>query len=137
VELAFGKVVTVRTVDTARTVALVILTNGRTLNHELARDGFAWRFREYARGDVTLSRLENKAREGKRGLWSQKNQVLPWDWRRHVVPTSEVFGNRRSLVYHRPSCTSAARVAGRNRVTFDSEAAAIDAGYRPGKECFK
>jgi methylphosphotriester-DNA--protein-cysteine methyltransferase len=36
-----------------------------------------------------------------------------------------------------PSCSNAARVAEKNRVTFDSEAAAVKAGYRPGKDCHK
>jgi micrococcal nuclease len=139
-ELAFGKVVTVRTVDTdryGRTVAVVLLPDGRTLNHELVRSGYAWFFRKYAPGDSTLSRLEAEAREGRRGLWAQKNPVPPWDWRRHVVPTAEVVGNRRSLVYHRHSCSNAPRVAGRNRVTFDSADAAVEAGYRPGQDCHK
>jgi endonuclease YncB( thermonuclease family) len=50
-DLAFGKVVTVRPVTTdryGRTVALVVLPDGRTLNHELVRSGFAWWFQKYA-----------------------------------------------------------------------------------------
>jgi endonuclease YncB( thermonuclease family) len=42
--LAFGKVVTVQPRGTdryGRTVALVVLPDGRTLNHELVRTGFA------------------------------------------------------------------------------------------------
>lgn len=139
-DLAFGKIVTVRPVDTdhyGRTVALVILPDGRTLNHELVRSGYAWWFRKYAPRDSTLERLEAEARDAGRGLWTQKNPVPPWDWRQHLVPTAEVVGNRRSLVYHRPSCSNAARIAEKNRVSFDSEAAAVKAGYRPGKDCFK
>jgi hypothetical protein len=94
-------------------------------------------FRKYAPGDMTLSRLENEAREGRRGLWSQENPVPPWDWRRHAVLTCEVVRNRRILVYHRPSCSNAARIAGRNRVSFDSETVAVKAGYRPGKDCHR
>jgi micrococcal nuclease len=44
-ELAFGKVVTIQPRDTdryGRTVALVVLPDGWTLNHELVRSGFAW-----------------------------------------------------------------------------------------------
>jgi methylphosphotriester-DNA--protein-cysteine methyltransferase len=48
-----------------------------------------------------------------------------------------VNGNRRSLLYHKPSCPNAARVAPANRVRFDSEAAAAAAGYRPGKDCLR
>jgi methylphosphotriester-DNA--protein-cysteine methyltransferase len=48
-----------------------------------------------------------------------------------------VIGNRRSLVYHRPTCPNAARVAEKHRVTFPSDAAAAAAGYRPGKDCHR
>jgi endonuclease YncB( thermonuclease family) len=44
-ELAFGKDVTVRPVGTdrySRTMAVVVLPDGRSLNHELVRQGFAW-----------------------------------------------------------------------------------------------
>jgi micrococcal nuclease len=132
-ELAFGKVVTVQPRDTDR--------YGRTLNHELVRSGFAWWYQKYASGDTTLEQLEAEARATRRGLWSQASPIPPWDWRRHVGLSPElaaqVIGNRRSLVYHRPTCASVARMAGTNRVTFTSETAATAAGYRPGGDCFK
>jgi hypothetical protein len=77
-ELAFGKVVTVRLLGTdryRRSVALVVLPDGRLLNHELVRSGFAWWFRRYAPADVALQRLEAETREAKRGLWSQPNPI--------------------------------------------------------------
>jgi methylphosphotriester-DNA--protein-cysteine methyltransferase len=52
-------------------------------------------------------------------------------------PASPVVGNRRTLVYHRPTCAGAARMAEGNRVAFANEAAASAAGYRPAKDCFK
>jgi micrococcal nuclease len=79
-ELAFGKVVTVRTVDTdrhGRTVALVVLPDGAILNHELIRSGNASWFRKHAPVDSTVERLEAEAREVRRGLWAQKNPVPP------------------------------------------------------------
>ena len=45
--LAFGKTVTIKVRDTdryGRTVADVILPDGRLLNHELVREGMAWWF---------------------------------------------------------------------------------------------
>jgi endonuclease YncB( thermonuclease family) len=53
-ELAFGKVVTVyprRKDQYRRTVADVILPDGRILNHELVRLGMAWWYRRYAPND--------------------------------------------------------------------------------------
>ncbi len=84
-ELAFGKIVKVqgRDVDRyGRTVGEVILPDGRNLNRELVRAGLAWWYRQYARGDQDLARLETDARSARRGLWIDKAPVPPWEWRR-------------------------------------------------------
>jgi micrococcal nuclease len=111
------------------------------LNHELVRAGLAWWYRRYAPADVTLARMEAEARGAGRGLWSQVSPIPPWNWRQHtglpVGLATQVIGNRRSLVYHRATCASAARMTGTNRVTFTSEGDAAAAGYRPGKDCYK
>ena len=52
-ELAFGKEVTVRPVDTdryGRTVAEVILPDGRSMNREMVATGMSWWYRQYAAG---------------------------------------------------------------------------------------
>jgi endonuclease YncB( thermonuclease family) len=77
---AFGKTVTVRTRDMdqyGRTVAEVILPDGRSLNREMVREGMAWWYRRYAPSDRELQRLEADARAAKRGLWSQTNPAPP------------------------------------------------------------
>ena len=51
-DLAFGKTVAVRVRDVDRyhrTVAEVILPDGRNLNQELVRAGLAWWYQQYAR----------------------------------------------------------------------------------------
>jgi endonuclease YncB( thermonuclease family) len=71
-ELAFGQVVKVQEhgLDRyGRTVADVILPDGRSLNRELVRQGVAWWYRKYAPHDSQLSQLEAEARAAKRGLW--------------------------------------------------------------------
>ena len=84
-ELVFGQVVKVVPRDTdryGRTVADIILADGRILNHELVRAGLAWWYRKYAPDIGTLAELEAAARDAKRGLWSQPNPVPPWEWRK-------------------------------------------------------
>jgi endonuclease YncB( thermonuclease family) len=83
--LAFGKEVRADILDTdhyGRLVALVHLPDGRCLNHELVRHGFAWWYRDYAPGDSLLMTLESQAREAGVGLWAEANPVAPWDWRK-------------------------------------------------------
>jgi len=56
--------------------------DGRSLNRELVRAGFAWWYRRYAPDDETLEQLEREARGAKRGLWVDPDAVPPWEWRR-------------------------------------------------------
>ncbi len=82
--LVFAKTVTVQVVDRdryGRTVGVVLLPDGRSLNHELVRAGFAWMYRRYT-NDQSLSDLEEEARVAQRGLWVDAEPVPPWEWRR-------------------------------------------------------
>ncbi len=60
---------------------MVLLSDGRSLNHELVRAGFAWWYQRYAPDDETLPQLEREARGAKRGLWAEAEPVPPWEWR--------------------------------------------------------
>jgi endonuclease YncB( thermonuclease family) len=139
-ELAFGKQVKVREVDKdryGRTVAEVTLPDGHSLNHEMVRGGMAWWYREYAPADRDLAALEAEAKDTKRGLWAKAGAVPPWDCRngRGVPVTAEVVGNRRSHVYHAPSCRGAAAMSEKNRVAFRTAAEAEAAGSRKAGDC--
>lgn len=65
-----------------RILGIVILSNGRSLNEELLRAGFAWWYRKYS-VNPTFQKLEEQARRERRGLWQDKNPVPPWEYRRH------------------------------------------------------
>jgi micrococcal nuclease len=83
-ELAFGK--NVRLIEHnkdryGRTVGTIILPDGRSLNEELVRNGYAWHYKAYS-NDLTLANLEADARKFKRGLWQAPNPVAPWDYRK-------------------------------------------------------
>ena len=60
----------------------MVLPDGRNLNRELVNAGLAWWYRQYARNDRELERMEAEARKAKRGLWADLNPVPPWEWRR-------------------------------------------------------
>jgi micrococcal nuclease len=82
-DLAFGKIVTVQVKGKdryERTLADIILPDGKNLNRELVRLGMAWWYRKYSK-DESLGKLESEAREAKRGLWADNNPIPPWDWR--------------------------------------------------------
>lgn len=82
-ELAFGKTVTVRDNGKdryGRTLAEIILPDGKSLNRELVRSGFAWWYKRYSK-DESLARLEAEARKAKLGLWAEETPTPPWEWR--------------------------------------------------------
>ena len=137
-ESAFGQVVKVvsspHLILYGCTVAEVILADGRSLNHELVRQGFAWWYRRYAPRDLALADLEAEARTAKGGIWSQSRPVPPWEWRgraKEPLPANlegKVIGNKRSHVDHQPGCKNAASMSPANRVPFDTAEAAQEGG---------
>lgn len=82
-DLSFDRTVVVRARGRDRNGRLlgeVLLPDGRSLNAELVRAGYAWWFRKYSR-DERLARLEEEARHGRRGLWVDPAPEAPWDFR--------------------------------------------------------
>ena len=82
-ELVSGQVVIVRDYGPdrhGRRLAEVVLANGRNVNRELVRLGWAWWFRKYSH-DAVLGTLEAEARAAGRGLWADPHPIPPWEWR--------------------------------------------------------
>jgi micrococcal nuclease len=80
-ELVFGKQVTLQTFGKdkyGRTIADVLLPDGRNVNHALVRDGWCWWYRKYAPGNVILEELERRARGSGLGLWADPHPVRRW-----------------------------------------------------------
>jgi len=83
--LVFGKEVTLQTYGTdkyKRTLADVFLPDGTNVNHELVKEGWCWWYRKYAPDNVELERLEQEAKDDKKGLWADPEPVPPWEWRK-------------------------------------------------------
>ena len=83
-DLVFGKNVRLIAHNTdryGRTVGTILLPDGRSLNEELVRNGYAWHYKAYS-NDKTLANLETDARRFKRGLWQDAHPVAPWDFRK-------------------------------------------------------
>lgn len=86
--LVFGKQVTVAIKETdryGRSVADVFLPDGRNLNHELLRNGFAWWYKQYSKNPA-LGKLEAEARAAHKGLWADPRSQPPWDFRHRKRP---------------------------------------------------
>lgn len=80
----FGQEVTVVAVERdkyGRVVGEVTLADGRDLNKELVKAGYAWWYRKYAPKSSELEQLETDARSNSRGLWVDPYAVAPWEFR--------------------------------------------------------
>ncbi|WP_245435435.1 thermonuclease family protein [Microvirga calopogonii] len=60
-------------------IVAVCQANGREINAELVRQGWALEYKRYS--DGRYSAAETEARKAKRGLWAGRF-VEPWDWRK-------------------------------------------------------
>lgn len=81
-KLAYGKNVQInveRKDKLGRLIAWVSV-NGKSINKEMIRKGYAWAYRQYLT-DYNLLNVEAQARESHSGLWSEKNPTPPWNFR--------------------------------------------------------
>jgi micrococcal nuclease len=86
-EWAWNQEVQVKDEEAARdggVSAVVMLQDGRNLNHEMVRSGLCWWERRYTQ-DESLPLLEAEAHAARRGLWAQREPIPPWEWRRMKV----------------------------------------------------
>lgn len=63
-----------------RTIARVFLDDGRELNLEILKAGFAWHFERYGKRQAYVD-AEAEARKAGVGLWADPNPTPPWNWR--------------------------------------------------------
>lgn len=160
-DLAFGKFV--RLIEHnkdryGRTVGTIILPDGRNLNEELVKNGFAWHYKDYSK-DKNLANLESDARRFKRGLWAAPNPIAPWDYRKNereqaaakkakkeaatqnaVLPaganTRKVYlCDSSSKVYHVSKNCSVLKRCKANVLTVTEAAAIREYGRRADKTC--
>lgn len=84
-DLLAGQVIKVEQVDRDRYGRLVanLYADGKWVNAEMIRSGDAWVYRQYAKTPA-LFKLEEEARDGKRGLWAlpESERTPPWEWRK-------------------------------------------------------
>lgn len=64
-----------------RPIVWVYTSEGRDVGAEMLKAGMAWHFTEYDKSQEYAT-LKNGARESRTGLWSDKNPIAPWDFRK-------------------------------------------------------
>lgn len=66
-----------------RTVALVRLNDGSTIQEHLLRNGAAWVYPQFCKKSECKKwrKIESQARKNKVGLWDSASPTPPWRWR--------------------------------------------------------
>jgi hypothetical protein len=147
-DAVFGKTVNVDPVTTdryGRTVGLVYI-DGKCLNEQLIKSGFAWLYKQYCDKPMCKDwqKLEQAARVSKVGLWSMPNPVAPWEFRHpgKKISSSQdassqlsgaYHGNTSSRVFHSSSCEH--YNCRDSTEMFGNRDEAIRAGYTPCGRC--
>ena len=67
----------------SRDLGFTFLSDGREVGHEMIKAGMAWHYKKYNQ-DEALANAEIEARQERRGLWSDKNPVAPWEIRKRT-----------------------------------------------------
>jgi len=84
--LILGKTVVIRTTGkwTYGREICHIEYQGRNINLEMVRAGYAWAYRRYLKRPYASEYIsaEREARRARRGIWKQPNPTPPWEWRR-------------------------------------------------------
>lgn len=82
-DLIFGQTVFIekRGVDRYGRTLAIVFKDTINVNEALLSNGIAWHFKRYDNNPV-WAEIENDAREKKRGLWSDKDPIPPWEWRK-------------------------------------------------------
>lgn len=85
-KLVDGKSVGVDVKDTDKYGRVVgtVFVNGRNVNLEMVKLGYAWWYEYYAPLNGDLREAQQHARAYQNGLWADSKPTAPWDWRRQA-----------------------------------------------------
>jgi micrococcal nuclease len=95
-DLIFGKFVLVKIKESdrhGRSIAQTYSLDGTDISLEMIKAGLAWHYKKYSSNEE-YSIVEKEAKEGKRGLWKEKDPISPWEIRklhRNGISTKKMF----------------------------------------------
>lgn len=73
-------------IDRYKRMVGIVYLNGKDINLEMVRGGWAWAYREYLDRPYASIYIEaeKEARDKKAGLWKERNPQPPWDFRKQM-----------------------------------------------------
>lgn len=80
---SFGKNVKLEVKDKDRygRIVAVVWIKGKNLNLSLLQEGLAWHYTSFDKSKA-YAQAEEKARKSKKNIWSHKDPIAPWKFRR-------------------------------------------------------
>lgn len=124
-----------------------VFCEGIDVNLEQIKAGFAWHSKKYQneQSDIdrtTYANAEAAAKAAGLGLWADSKPIPPIDHRNaddanntKDVPKGAIIGNKNTLIYHTPGCSTYGKVSPKNQTIFTDPQEAEAAGYRRAKNC--
>jgi len=146
------------TKDQSGKIVGLVFVNGINLNEQIVSQGFGWVYRQYCKESYCADwlKIESNAKASQKGLWADANPTPPWEYRKNqrsggegdvlklaAIPSSSVkivpngpvayHGSTKDRVFHSAACKDFNCPT--CKVNFQSISEALDAGYRPHREC--
>lgn len=102
-------------------VLAYVFFDKKFLNEEILKAGYAWVYivPPNFKYSEKLKIAEERAKREKKGLWGKPYYVA----------------SKRGKKFHIFWCPSSKRIAGKNRIIFESREEAIKRGYKPARDC--
>ena len=69
------------TIDQYGRAVAKVFYSGKYLSEEIIKNGLGWHYKKYSNSE-RLAAFEELAKKNKKGLWSDKMAVAPWEWRK-------------------------------------------------------
>ena len=68
-----------------RTIAIILMEDGSSLQEQLLESGAAWVYPKYCTRQecIDWKQIEYNSKEDSIGLWSDNTPIPPWIWRKH------------------------------------------------------
>ena len=63
----------------------IIYHEGKNINEEMVKQGYAWWYEEYDKDNERMRKYEENARNNRIGLFSRKGYVAPWEFRKRKL----------------------------------------------------
>ena len=72
----------VKDTDRYKRLVAIVYLNDKSMNELLLKEGWAWWYEAYAKIEYKYKELQEQAQEKKRGMWRNKGNIPPWEFRK-------------------------------------------------------